>query len=58
MEDKINEILQLSRENNMLLKTICNYIIRKESGADDENMKDFIRNILANQISNFMSPFR
>ena len=58
MEDKIEEILQLVRENNILLKTICNYIEYKEHNAGNENFNDFIRNIMANQISNTMFPIK
>lgn len=40
----MGEILQLLRENNIMLKFICNYIIGKEQVQD---MKDFLNNIAA-----------
>lgn len=38
----MNEILQLLRENNMMLRFICNYIISKEQIQD---VKDFLNNV-------------
>lgn len=46
------EILYLLRENNRMLKEIITYITRMHMGNDSENMDDFVRNILANMISN------
>lgn len=40
----MEEILQLLRENNIILKFICNYIIGKEQVQD---MKDFLNNVTA-----------
>lgn len=40
----MNEILQLLRENNMMLRFICNYIISKEQIQD---VKDFLNNVAA-----------
>lgn len=45
--DEIKELLQLTRENNILLKHIVNYIHRDD--ADE-----FIKNVIANLISNRM----
>lgn len=39
-------------ENNIMLREIIKYIKLKESKADKENQEDFIRNIVANIISN------
>lgn len=48
----MEELLQLTRENNYMLKQIIAYINRINANADNENNNDFIRNILANLISN------
>lgn len=41
---QITEILNLVRENNLMLKYICNYIIQKEQTQD---YKDFLNNVAA-----------
>ena len=43
---------ELLKENNEMLKDIINYINIKESNHNNENDDDFMRNILANLISN------
>lgn len=48
------ELLQLTRDNNRMLREIISYINLINSQADNENTNDFIRNILANLISNCM----
>lgn len=49
---KENEILFLLRDNNRMLKEIIAYINLIDSKANEENNNDFLRNILANLISN------
>ena len=46
------ELLRLTRENNEMLKQIIAYINHMNRNADGENMNDFMRNIIANMISN------
>ena len=48
----MKELLQLVKENNYMLKQIIAYINKINANADSENNNDFIRNILANLISN------
>ena len=48
----IDEILVLTRENNIMLKAIIEYISNNIANADEENANDFIRNIVANMMSN------
>lgn len=48
----MEELLQLTKENNYMLKQIMAYINHINANADNENNNDFIRNILANLISN------
>lgn len=48
----MEELLQLTRENNYMLKQIIAYLNHISANADNENNNDFIRNILANLISN------
>ena len=45
------ELLNLIRDNNRMLREIIAYINLKDSLADSENNNDFLRNILANLIS-------
>ena len=52
MSQKMEELLQLTRENNYMLKQIIAYINHINANADNENNNDFIRNILANLVSN------
>lgn len=46
------ELLNLTRDNNRMLKEIIAYINLKESQANKENDDDFFRNVVANLISN------
>ena len=39
----IDEILVLTRENNIMLKAIIEYISNNIANADEENANDFIR---------------
>lgn len=52
MNQKMEELLQLTKENNYMLKQIIAYINSINRNADNENNNDFIRNILANLVSN------
>ena len=47
-----DEIIHLLRDNNRMLKEIIAYINLINSKAEEENNYDFLRNILANLISN------
>ena len=49
---KEDEILFLLRDNNRMLKEIIAYINFIDYKANEENNNDFLRNILANLISN------
>lgn len=42
------ELLTLVRQNNQMLRYICEQINIHKSNIDNENMDDFIRNIIAN----------
>lgn len=44
-------LLQTTKENNRMLKYIVGFINRTIAKADNENMEDFGRNILANMVS-------
>lgn len=50
--NKEDEIVFLLRDNNRMLKEIIAYINMIDSNRINENNDDFIRNILANLISN------
>lgn len=45
--DDIEELLKLTRENNIMLRHIIQYIHRDDTG-------EFIKNVIANLISNNM----
>ena len=44
-------LLETTRENNRMLRSIIRYINHIEANASDENISDFYRNIMANMIS-------
>lgn len=44
-----NEMLDLLRENNYMLRQIMAYI---NQGSSNDDVKDFIMNVIANMISN------
>ena len=54
--DEEKELLRLTKENNFILKQIYGYLSQHIANANQENIDDFIRNILANVISN--SPLK
>lgn len=49
--DDNKELLELTKDNNRMLKQIIEYINATGRNADSENMNDFIRNIIANILS-------
>jgi len=58
----IEELLKLTKENNKLLKEnnkmlkdIINFINIYLSKVNSENQQDFIRNVVANLISSYMT---
>jgi len=55
-ENEEKELLRLIKENNFILKQIYGYLSQHIANANQENIDDFIRNILANVISN--SPLK
>lgn len=48
----LREILELLKENNKMLKEIIRYINYINAHADAENNNDFVRNVVANLVSN------
>lgn len=46
----MNEMLNLLKENNLMLKEIIRYINHINANYDNENADDFMRNIIANII--------
>lgn len=47
-------LLETTRENNRMLRSIIRYINHIERKANEENMDDFGRNVIANVISSRM----
>lgn len=52
MEDILEELFRIEKENNKMLRYIIRYINYVESNASQENINDFGRNVLANMFSN------
>lgn len=48
----LKEILELLKDNNRMLKEIISYINYINAHADAENNNDFVRNVVANLVSN------
>lgn len=48
----MDEVLRLLRENNMMLRAICNFIYEHQKNKENEDSKDFVMNVIANIISN------
>ena len=53
--DSIKQIKKETHENNIMLKQIIQYLNHQTMLAEQENMNDFGRNVLANLISNIGS---
>lgn len=51
------ELIRMVTENNIMLKSIVKYLSDQRTNSDSENFNDFIRNIMANMISNNMEQF-
>lgn len=45
------ELLQLTRENNQMLKSLTGYTINHVQNANEENLNDFLMNVVANMLS-------
>lgn len=48
----LSELLELTRENNKMLRQIVKYLNMHTAQSDKENQNDFIMNVIANLISN------
>lgn len=53
----LEEILELTKENNKMLKEIIHFINVYLASTTKENQNDFERNILANLISSHITRF-
>ena len=52
MEDKLDKLLRIEKENNKMLRYIIKYINHNLYRESNEEFEDFGRNVLANVISN------
>lgn len=52
MEDRLDKLLRIEKENNKMLKYIIKYINHNLNREHYEELEDFGRNVLANVISN------
>lgn len=50
--NKIDKLLNITKENNKMLKQIVAYINFINKNHDNENSQDFMMNVVANIISN------
>lgn len=48
----MEEALRLLRENNLMLRAICQYITEHSRDESAEDIKDFVTNIIANIYAN------
>lgn len=51
------ELLRLTKANNKMLKEVIRYINFINSRSEEENNYDFLRNVIANLISNGVGRF-
>ena len=52
MEDKLDKLLRIEKENNKMLRYIIKYINHNIYKEPSEEFQDFGRNVLANIVSN------
>ena len=52
MEDKLDKLLRIEKENNKMLRYIINYINHNIYREPSEEFQDFGRNVFANILSN------
>lgn len=48
----MDEVLRLLRENNLMLKAICKYLVECDKEGSNEDIKDFVTNVVANIYAN------
>lgn len=48
----MSELLKLLKENNLMLKAICIYLVERDKEGSAEDIKDFVSNIVANIYAN------
>jgi len=58
MGRKLNEILELTKDNNRMLREIIGSINASGRNITQENTEDFGRNVLANLLSNGLETNR
>ena len=46
------ELLELTKQNNLMLRAICLYLGQEQSDQGSDDAKDFIMNVIANIVSN------
>ena len=51
MEDKLDKLLRIEKENNKMLRYIVKYINHNIYREHNEEFEDFGRNVLANMLS-------
>lgn len=56
MKDRIDELLEITYDNNRMLKEIIKYINYIDSNNPNQDSEDFLRNVIANVVSNTL-PF-
>lgn len=52
MEDRLDKLLRIEKENNKMLRYIIKYISHNLYRESNEEFEDFGRNVLANIVSN------
>lgn len=58
MNKEIDELIYLTKENNKMLRQIIRYLNYISFNSENENNNDFIRNVIANIVSNRLPQIR
>jgi len=57
MEDRLDKLLRIEKENNKMLRYIIKYISHNLYREHNEELEDFGRNVLANIVSTKIFKF-
>lgn len=58
MDKKLDELINLTKDNNRMLQEVIQYINFMNKRAASENDQDFLRNVVANLISSSITERR
>lgn len=58
MKDRIDELLEVTYDNNRMLKEIIKYINYINSNNPNQDSEDFLRNVIANVVSSTLPDLK